>query len=975
MPTATASSRRLPGIRFEAQPPPPEAALPRMDIAGFVGFAATGPLDVPVVVEDMARFTEVFGEAAPLFWDQVTGEAVSAYLAPTVRAFFRNGGTRCWVVRVAGRRGRPPSGRWRGEPSQATGPSQVAEPSQVTGASRARFPVPGLVRIGDDGVAEQGELHARSAGSWADDLTVAAGLLLTPLEVVEAPVRAAGAATAEWVVRGGESVGVGDLVRVAYPQAGAQLLFTVAAVSPLGGARPGQERGLVTVTGTEPVWVVSSALGDVVPATVWLPGVEEPVEATVWDDREPGLVQVDLGTVAPLAPPAGTLLRFALERAQREPALLVLGQASGTAARSSPPGGSTVLHGRLLRLARAWPPEPSPPGRTSPMEVLAFELRARLGEERVFALGPLGFHPSHPRYAGALPSDEALYAELPTVEDPRPRPRPALWDEAASPRFPLAGAGGMLYPLGMDDAAGALRFVRAVPEQRRALARDGLAEFDTGLFLDAALADAGTDTLMETADFLRYRSEAPRDLVGIHALLGIDEVTLVAIPDATHRRWRPLQPAAPPPPGHEPFEQPAACGRGRPGFEDCRTTSLQAPYWQDLQSPPAGGVLVAAADRLGNVHLAWCPVAGAEAYVLEEAPGERSWRGAAQVYQGAAASVDLYGLPPGVHCYRVRAVAGGLSSDWSEGVTVVVARGEPWTTDFTGLLDPGSPPLSPDATLLAVHRALVRLCAARGDLLAVLSVPLHYHEDDVLDHVARLRSPQPLSGQGVAAAVLPLGGEERTLSFGAIYHPWLVTARADQPDELDAVPPDGAATGVLAQRSRRRGAWVAPANESVSCVVALVPAVAPAAYQRLQDGRVNTVRQEPRGTLWLSADTLADDPDLRQVSVRRLLSLLRRVALQHGPTYVFEPDDDAFRRRVRRGFEAILARLLTRGAFAGDTPDEAYRVAVADPPNTPRSRDQGQLIVELKVAPAIPMRFLTVRLVHSGDRVLTVEGA
>ena len=35
--------------------------LPRMDVAAFVGFAAAGPLDVPVAVEDAARFRDVFG--------------------------------------------------------------------------------------------------------------------------------------------------------------------------------------------------------------------------------------------------------------------------------------------------------------------------------------------------------------------------------------------------------------------------------------------------------------------------------------------------------------------------------------------------------------------------------------------------------------------------------------------------------------------------------------------------------------------------------------------------------------------------------------------------------------------------------------------------------------------------------------------------------------------------------------------------
>ena len=88
---ATLTTRRLPGIRFEAQPPALAESLPRMDVAVFVGFAASGPLNMPVAVEDAAQFAAVFGEDAPLVWDRQRGETVYAYLAPAVRAFFRNG--------------------------------------------------------------------------------------------------------------------------------------------------------------------------------------------------------------------------------------------------------------------------------------------------------------------------------------------------------------------------------------------------------------------------------------------------------------------------------------------------------------------------------------------------------------------------------------------------------------------------------------------------------------------------------------------------------------------------------------------------------------------------------------------------------------------------------------------------------------------------------------------------------------------
>ena len=73
-----------------------------MDIAVFVGFASAGPLHMPVVVDDEAYFQEIFGDDLPLAWDAQRGEQLRGHLGPAVRAFFRNGGRRCWIVRVAG---------------------------------------------------------------------------------------------------------------------------------------------------------------------------------------------------------------------------------------------------------------------------------------------------------------------------------------------------------------------------------------------------------------------------------------------------------------------------------------------------------------------------------------------------------------------------------------------------------------------------------------------------------------------------------------------------------------------------------------------------------------------------------------------------------------------------------------------------------------------------------------------------------
>lgn len=283
-----------------------------------------------------------------------------------------------------------------------------------------------------------------------------------------------------------------------------------------------------------------------------------------------------------------------------------------------------------------------------------------------------------------------------------------------------------------------------------------------------------------------------------------------------------------------------------------------------------------------------------------------------------------------------------------------------------------------DGILVQVHRALLRMCAARGDLFAILSVPAHYRELDLLAHAAKLTTAKgglvryaPRRSQQEIGAFGP--SETGALSYGALYHPWLAAREESAPDSLRTSPPDGAIAGTFAKRSLLRGAWIAPAGETLHGVVALDPPIRQDYWQALQDAQVNIIRQVPSGFVCLNADTLSFDDSLRPINVRRLLQLLRRAALKLGVDYVFEPNDASFRRSVQRGFEGLLGGMFVRGAFAGRIPSESFQVVTDSSLNTRASIDLGRFIVELKVAPSLPLTFLTVRLVQSGDRTYVTE--
>src|SRR6059058_3947662 len=90
------SSYLTPGVYYErVDASAPGISVLRTDVAGFVGIAERGPIDMPVPVESWRQFLAHFG-----------GFMGGGFLAYAVRGFFENGGRRCWVVRVAAAEGR-----------------------------------------------------------------------------------------------------------------------------------------------------------------------------------------------------------------------------------------------------------------------------------------------------------------------------------------------------------------------------------------------------------------------------------------------------------------------------------------------------------------------------------------------------------------------------------------------------------------------------------------------------------------------------------------------------------------------------------------------------------------------------------------------------------------------------------------------------------------------------------------------------
>jgi hypothetical protein len=1068
---------RLPGVYFETVVPPATGTLPRMDIAAFVGFAPSGPLDVPVVIEDAGRFLEIYGQDQTLAWDPVAGETVYAQLPPSVRAFFRNGGQRCWVVRVA----------------------------DDTSAVSNEFMLPGILLASPGPPSQGGWLVARSEGSWSDDYNVNATLSFGPIQA-DPPQNSADGISVVLYPNTVTSVAAGDLLQISFdPAPGSPsspvtpiLFLPVSSVKATNQvSATGAVEQTITACGKQAYWFQPAAMEDfaqlqsspsaaqtntnvewlAVPQSVtWL---TQPQNSELWIASW----GIDLGTNPPTfvldglrsqaeSIPAGSWLlvqlgNAALPQGTQQLLLLVDNVRGSTATAPGSPGSpqpgdqetvQIVVNGAwwVLDDYVGWKQNLSAPR----VDVVTLELWVRDGSGQVTNLSNLGLTPLHPRYVGYLPTDEQLYAQS---DQPSTPPWSELLDDIDPPRFAMAAPNAdaaassstgvsapplpFYLPLGVPGLVDQDYYQPAVVQTAPALERDGLVlptgQITSSLFLDPDLADATVDTLLTQAFHKQYQlqrgdSQAPagEPLLKMHAILPVDEVSLLALPDAMHPGWQPAPLAAggsvvapdlvsisepapqapitalwtvaagatsytlqqsgdprfasptvawsgagspdPSSPGliqSGSFAQPSGCpnlvyfrvcasysGITGPWSNTIRQTLPIEPFTQcnpQTLDPP---VLEMLPESRGRVALQWsAPQSNGDLYQVQVAY-EPAFALPQTIFQGSATYFEVWSDPSRTAYFRVGATSGSETSPWSN---TVVAQSDQQYDQYW--MNPPPAPGSAAASaseLLQIHQAMIRLCAARADMFAFLGLPRSYDAPTCVLYESLLTT-----------AFFPENGPT-TLSYAAIYHPWLVVLDSadEQPGAIRSVSPEGAMSGVAAALTLSSGAWFSPGNQLLQAVVDLDAQLGDQAPVTFFNNQLNLVVQEASGFLTMSSFTLSSWSQLAEMNVRRLLILLRRLALREGMTYVFQPNDTTLWRRVQRRFEDVLGKLFLQGAFAGTTQGESFQVTTDSSVNTPDTIEQGQFIVEISIAPSLPLEFLTVRLLQEGgDLTLSEE--
>lgn len=792
-------------------------------------------------------------------------------------------------------------------------------------AARGEFQIPSAVGVALDGKWKIGPrtLEARDPGSWADSMGLSLRSETVPLAIQAASANPKSGPTLTIPVASIQDVVEGDLLV-------AELESSLRATIVVAGVSIREEKGIRTAivetrVGPSIRLVREEDAGGRDGARISYPS---PVEGVADIDRPadiewiaPGRAEIRFEVAADRVPSPGTVGRIRWE--DREAWMLVrecLSSSVGTRR-----GRSTL------------------------------RLRADVREIGLEEVAPLLAE----RIGSGISIVDRIRLELATSG---PFQAAASGLRAAS-AFPSRLPGS--FPLGTRDSTPLILPLCDDPQSiapigpRRssvdALERDGLGAFSSNLFLDARLCDEPTERLLQRAEETILLPERPAPLRGVHALLAQvgggapEEATLVAAPDASHPRWTRrtvsdtwwvVHP--------HPSDHPESTGT----FHPCVLDDLKHPRF--IKGAPP--------DAEGTVKIRWTdPVPGASFELQESAESkDGAW---STIFEGESNMFVRRDAVGNTRWYRVRSILEGNAGAWSYAVEVRAPLG-----GFVRV--PRSYPATPSETsdLVRVQRALLRVAASRGDTLAILSLPRSVRWPEAVAHANRLRLPVDPTPSEPAwiIDVPPLRiDESRTLSHGLLVHPW--TLRAS--DTTFSVPPDGSVAGLFARVASEGSPWIAPGNTPLEGVVATEFPTDVADLPGILEAQICPVVRSARGFSPAWFDTLSLDSELRPANVRRFMGLLRRLACRQGADTVFEPAGRAMERSLERTFRSLLRSLWMRGAMGGSGEGSSYRVDVKTDP------DKGTAMVELRVAPSLPLSFLLVTLRAKGDRLLVEEGA
>lgn len=206
--------------------------------------------------------------------------------------------------------------------------------------------------------------------------------------------------------------------------------------------------------------------------------------------------------------------------------------------------------------------------------------------------------------------------------------------------------------------------------------------------------------------------------------------------------------------------------------------------------------------------------------------------------------------------------------------------------------------------------------------------------------------------------------------YGALYYPWVCIEDPFPPNPNNVgyvnISPSGFQMGVTARVDINRGVFKAPANEVVQTALAFSHVVDQGTQDVLNPLGIDCFRDftaENYGLRIWGARTVSSNSAWKYINVRRLFQYIE-ASIEYGTQWVvFEPNNALTWARVRTSVTDFLTDTWRSGALMGSKPSEAFYVLCDYPDTMTISQVQnGQLICEIGIAPTYPAEFVIFRI-------------
>lgn len=253
------------------------------------------------------------------------------------------------------------------------------------------------------------------------------------------------------------------------------------------------------------------------------------------------------------------------------------------------------------------------------------------------------------------------------------------------------------------------------------------------------------------------------------------------------------------------------------------------------------------------------------------------------------------------------------------------------------------------------------------------------HCEDHKDRFAILDAPYLTANAGVTGTDLietwRSGFDTR---YGAMYYPWVsvVDPAVGASQITRDIPPSGHIAGQFAQSDLRVGVHKAPANVPLEWLQDVTIHVGASAAGHLNNKGINMLKPVMgRAIRIMGARTLSHDRSWRYVSIRRLMIMITSALDAATQWAVFEPNNHSTRSRLHLVAMNYLGSLWQQGALAGASMEEAFFVKCDEVNNPPAARANGQMTIEVGVAPVHPFEFIVLRVWRTGNEIEFSESA